>query len=190
MSGVSDIVCGKVTAIMNFGAFILLEDGTSGLVHISEISKNFVRDVNDFLSVGQQVRVVSLATDHDGKKRLSIKKADEILNLSDDPNVNELKNSLGDSADTGDKRLDHKKRAQNDSKESRSEKHARHVKDAQTARRELISQPPPMFDELKGSQSDSFEDRLSHYMKMSEERLSDVKRQSENKRGGGYVRRG
>ena len=53
MPGVSDVVCGKVTAIMNFGAFVLLEDGTSGLVHISEISKNFVKDVNDFLSVGQ-----------------------------------------------------------------------------------------------------------------------------------------
>lgn len=75
MPGVSDVMCGKVTAIMNFGAFVLLEDGTSGLVHISEISKNFVKDVNDFLWVGQQVRVVSLATDHDGKKRLSIKKA-------------------------------------------------------------------------------------------------------------------
>ena len=47
-----------------------------------------------------------------------------------------------------------------------------------------------MFDELKGGQTGSFEDRLSRYMKMSEERLSDVKRQNENKRGGGYVRRG
>ena len=75
MPGVNDVVSGKVTAIMNFGAFVLLEDGTSGLVHISEISKNFVRDINDFLTVGQHVRVVSLATDHDGKKRLSIKKA-------------------------------------------------------------------------------------------------------------------
>lgn len=91
MPGVSDVMCGKVTAIMNFGAFVLLEDGTSGLVHISEISKNFVKDVNDFLWVGQQVRVVSLATDHDGKKRLSIKKADEILTMNGDPNVNKFR---------------------------------------------------------------------------------------------------
>lgn len=54
MPGVSDVMCGKVTAIMNFGAFVLLEDGTSGLVHISEISKNFVKDVNDFLWVGRR----------------------------------------------------------------------------------------------------------------------------------------
>lgn len=189
MSGVSDVVCGKVTAIMNFGAFILLEDGTSGLVHISEISKNFVRDVNDFLSVGQQVRVVSLATDHDGKKRLSIKKADEILTQNGDGNVNEFKNSSSD-AEAGDKRHDHRKPGQNETKISKSERNARHAKEAENARRELISQPPPMFDELRGSQESSFEDRLSRYMKMSEERLSDVKRQSENKRGGGYVRRG
>ena len=79
MSGVSEVVSGSVSAIMSFGAFVSLEDGSTGLVHISEISKNFVKDVNEFLTIGQQVRVVVLATDHDCKKRLSMKKADEIL---------------------------------------------------------------------------------------------------------------
>ena len=46
MSGVSEVVGGTVSAIMNFGAFVSLEDGSTGLVHISEISKNFVKDVN------------------------------------------------------------------------------------------------------------------------------------------------
>ena len=69
MSGVNEVMSGSVSAIMSFGAFISLEDGSTGLVHISEISKNFVKDVNDFLSIGQQVRVVAMATDHDGKKQ-------------------------------------------------------------------------------------------------------------------------
>ena len=53
MSGVNEVMSGSVSAIMSFGAFISLEDGSTGLVHISEISKNFVKDVNDFLSIGQ-----------------------------------------------------------------------------------------------------------------------------------------
>lgn len=87
-------------------------------------------------------------------------------------------------------RCDRAGRTAREPKETKSEKHARHLREAQNARRELISQPPPLFDELGGGQSGSFEDRLSRYMKMSEERLSDAKKQSENKRGGGYVRRG
>jgi len=43
---------GKVTSITKFGAFVALEDGGSGLVHISEIAPSFVNDVNDFLQVG------------------------------------------------------------------------------------------------------------------------------------------
>ncbi len=178
MPGVSDVVSGKVTAIMNFGAFVLLEDGTSGLVHISEISKNFVRDINDFLSVGQQVRVISLATDHDGKKRLSIKKADEILALNGDPNVNELRSPSAAGELRQDRRQERTKRRQARTEETK------------VSKQDLLSQPPPMFDDWKNGSSENFEDRLTKYMKMSEERLSDAKRQSENKRGGGYIRRG
>ena len=58
------------------------------------------------------------------------------------------------------------------------------------SKQDLLSQPPPLFDDWKNSSSENFEDRLSKYMKLSEERLIDVKRQSENKRGGGYIRRG
>ncbi len=178
MPGVSDVVSGKVTAIMNFGAFVLLEDGTSGLVHISEISKNFVRDINDFLTVGQQVRVVSLATDHDGKKRLSIKKADEILTLNGDPNVNEFRAPSVAGDPRSDRKQERPRRRQVRGDEPKVSKH------------DLLSQPPPVFDDWKNSSSENFEDRLSKYMKLSEERLIDVKRQSENKRGGGYIRRG
>lgn len=178
MSGVSDVVSGKVTAIMNFGAFVLLEDGTSGLVHISEISKNFVRDINDFLTVGQQVRVISLATDHDGKKRLSIKKADEILTLNGDPNVNELKNPPASGE------------ARPERKPPERRKRPPRPEEPKLSKQDLLSQPPPVFDDWKNGASDNFEDQLSKYMKLSEERLSDVKRQSENKRGGGYIRRG
>lgn len=176
MSGVSEVVSGKITAIMNFGAFVSLEDGTSGLVHISEISKNFVKDVNDFLSVGQSVKVVSLATDYDGKKRLSMKQADEILMANGSTDLNEFKQAT--AAPSGEKKFE------------RNKKRFEKKQEAKVSKQNLYDVPPPEYDDLQSNKSENFEDRLSKYMKLSEERLIDAKRQTDNKRGGGYVRRG
>jgi len=41
---------GKVTGITNFGAFVELPNGSTGLVHISEVADNYVKDINDHLS--------------------------------------------------------------------------------------------------------------------------------------------
>lgn len=66
---------GKVTGITNFGAFVELPDGSTGLVHISEVADNYVKDINDHLKVGDQVEVKVLNVEKDGKIGLSIKKA-------------------------------------------------------------------------------------------------------------------
>jgi S1 RNA binding domain protein len=66
---------GKVTGITNFGAFVELPDGTTGLVHISEVADNYVKDINDHLKVGDQVEVKVINVEKDGKIGLSIKKA-------------------------------------------------------------------------------------------------------------------
>ena len=71
---VGKILEGKVTSIMKFGAFVALEGGRSGLVHISEIAPTYVNDVHDFLQEGQTVKVRVLSTEN-GKINLSIKKA-------------------------------------------------------------------------------------------------------------------
>lgn len=65
---------GKVTGIMNFGAFVSLPGGKSGLVHISEISNTFVKDVHDHLQVGQIVKVKVIDINEQGKINLSIKR--------------------------------------------------------------------------------------------------------------------
>ena len=70
---VGSIQEGKVTGIMNFGAFVALPGGKSGLVHISEIANTFVKDVHDNLQVGQQVKVKVLGINEQGKINLSIK---------------------------------------------------------------------------------------------------------------------
>ncbi len=71
---VGSILEGKVSTITKFGAFVSLEGGGSGLVHISEIANTYVNDVHDHLQEGQTVKVVVLSTDN-GKVNLSIKRA-------------------------------------------------------------------------------------------------------------------
>ncbi len=67
-------VQGKVTGITNFGAFVELPGGSTGLVHISEVADSYVKDINDHLKVGDQIEV-KVISEKDGKTSLSIKKA-------------------------------------------------------------------------------------------------------------------
>ena len=69
------IVEGKVTGITNFGAFIQLAEGKTGLVHISEVAVEYVKDIKKYLRENQTVKVKVLSVDKDGKISLSIKKA-------------------------------------------------------------------------------------------------------------------
>ena len=118
-----EIVEGGVKTITNFGAFIDLGDGATGLVHISEVSNEYVKDISEFLQQDQKVKVKVLSIDEENKKiTLSIKRATE----------------------------------------TRSENRRPQAKPVQEM---------------------SFEDRLSKFLKDSEERQSDVRRSFEAKRG-------
>lgn len=72
---VGSILTGKVTGITKFGAFVELESGKTGMVHISEVAATYVKEITDHLSVGQEVKVKVLTIGEDGKISLSIKKA-------------------------------------------------------------------------------------------------------------------
>lgn len=74
---VGEKVNGKVSGITNFGAFVDLGDKKTGLVHISEVSNNFVKDIHDVLTVGDKVTVKVLSVGEDGKISLSIRKASD-----------------------------------------------------------------------------------------------------------------
>ncbi|HBF39475.1 MAG TPA: RNA-binding protein S1 [Firmicutes bacterium] len=71
---VGQIIEGKVTGITNFGAFIELSTGQTGLVHISEVADEYVKDVNQFLKQNDLVKVKVLNLDK-GKIGLSIRQA-------------------------------------------------------------------------------------------------------------------
>lgn len=74
---VGAIMEGKVTGISNFGVFVSLPDGKNGMVHISEISSNYVKEINDYIKIGDQVKVKVINIDERGKIGLSIKRAVE-----------------------------------------------------------------------------------------------------------------
>ncbi len=72
-----EIVDGLVTGIEKYGIFIGLDEYYSGLIHISEISDGFVRDINNFVNIGETIKVRVLESDDDTfHVKLSIKNLD------------------------------------------------------------------------------------------------------------------
>ena len=68
----NSVVKGKVTGIQSFGAFVQLEgEKTQGLIHISEVSNTYVKDINDYLKVGQEVEVKVIKVD-EAKNKISL----------------------------------------------------------------------------------------------------------------------
>ena len=69
-----DIVTGIVTGIEDYGVFIELEEQFSGLIHISEISKSFVKNINDYVTIGEKIKVEILEVNEEKlHTKLSIK---------------------------------------------------------------------------------------------------------------------
>ncbi|MHB1043329.1 MAG: S1 RNA-binding domain-containing protein [Eubacteriales bacterium] len=122
---VGSVLEGVVSGITNFGAFIELPGGETGLVHISEIAGVYVKDVNDFLKTNDKVTVKVISVDPKGKIGLSIKQANPAVR----------------------------------------------------------SQPRKKFQT-------SFEDKLARFLKDSEERQQNIKRNTDAKRGGRGSRKG
>lgn len=54
---IDEIVVGEVTGIQPYGAFVKLDSGESGLIHISEISSLFVKNITDYVKIGQEIKV-------------------------------------------------------------------------------------------------------------------------------------
>ncbi|MFD1317796.1 S1 domain-containing RNA-binding protein [Loigolactobacillus zhaoyuanensis] len=161
-------VSGKVSGITNFGAFIDLGDRKTGLVHISEISDSYVKDIHDVLSVGDEVTVKVMSVGDDGKIGLSIRKA------VDKPASEEHEHSNQHAPHRSNNSNPRQSRPSHDSNSS----HAQGRAGGGNGRRH--------FQETK---KEDFDDLLSDFLKDSESRLTDLKRNTEGKRGGRGGRR-
>ena len=71
---IGSIVEGNVTGIENYGVFVSLDEYYTGLIHISEISHGFVRDINTFVKLGDTIKVKVIEVDDEScHVKLSIK---------------------------------------------------------------------------------------------------------------------
>ncbi len=129
------IIEGKVVNITNFGAFVEVE-GKTGLVHISEVSDVFVKNVRDHLKEDDVVKVKVISVDENGKMSLSIKQAGTPKKSFKPVEIDWQK------------------------------------------------------EKAKAASSVSFEDRMSKFLKDSEERFQDLKKHQDGGKGRGYSRRG
>lgn len=85
------IVTGCVTGIEKYGVFIGLDEFYSGLIHISEISNSFVKNINDYVHIGETIKVKILEIDDDNYHvKLSIKDIDYRMNQKKKNNVVEV----------------------------------------------------------------------------------------------------
>ncbi len=73
---IGQVVEGKITSITSFGAFVALPDSKSGMIHISEVSDTFVKDINEHLKVGQSVFCRVCSVDDKGRIALSLKRVE------------------------------------------------------------------------------------------------------------------
>lgn len=133
---IGNVYDGKIVNVANFGVFVEI-NGETGLVHISEVSNKYVKDIREYLKDKKEVKVKVLSIDNSGKISLSIKQAEEVGNV----------------------KLNYRK----DYKDNENNKYQKNSK-------------------MK------FEDILSKYLKDSEERMQDFKRNQDSKQRG-YGRR-
>lgn len=144
---IGEILDGKVTGITNFGAFVELPDKSTGMVHISEVSNTYIKDIHEKLSENQEVKVKVIDINEKGKIALSIKKA-----------------LPPEEAPAPKKTYDKPKKS---------------------------SQPPVWNGAQKNEPENmSFEDMLARFKTKSDERMSDLKKNTAAKRGSSTPRRG
>lgn len=74
---IGSVITGKIESLQNYGAFVRLEDGLSGLIHVSQISQKRVKSPKDVLNIGDEVSVKIIGV-KDGKISLSMKALEEI----------------------------------------------------------------------------------------------------------------
>lgn len=167
---IGKIYDGKVTGITKFGAFVELEPGTTGMVHISEVANTFVNEIKDHLQEGQAVKVKVLTIGDDGKISLSIKKTVE--------------------APPAPPRRDFKKDGGGFKKEGGFKREGGNFSRPTPIKKAPVAPPKNDVWDSKKSDNLSFEDMLSKFKQNSEEKQCDLKKIIDNKRKSGARRPG
>ena len=148
------VVEGKVKSLTKFGAFVLLPDHSTGMVHISEVAHTFVSDIHDYLAEGDTVRVMIIGREN-GKTNLSIKRTLPRPQTQGERPVRGAQDSRRPQR-TGDR---------ND----------RYASGQPSARR------PAAPSQSSAPQQKSFDDMLKQFMTESDSKMSSIRQYSEHK---------
>lgn len=77
MDKINDVIKVKITGIQTYGAFVSTNDNTEGLIHISEISYGYVKNINDYIKIGDKIYAEVIGYNDNNKQlKLSIKDID------------------------------------------------------------------------------------------------------------------
>ena len=138
---IGSVVEGKVSGITNFGVFVDI-GGATGMVHISEVAKNYVKDLKDYVHIGQEVKVKVISVSPEGKIGLSMKQAE-----------------------APEQREEHREKSQR-----------RQSAPVQRGADSFEFRP-------KQQENLSFEDMMSRFKQSSDEKMSDLKKVIDTRRG-------
>ena len=139
---IGSVVEGKVSGITNFGVFVDIVDGATGMVHISEVAKNYVKDIKEHVHMGQEVKVKVISISPEGKIGLSMKQA-----------------------------------GPPEQREERRERQPRRQSEPSQRGADSFEFRPRQQENL------SFEDMMSRFKQSSDEKMSDLKRVIDTRRG-------
>ena len=162
---VGNIFEGRVTGVKPFGAFVALPEGRVGMVHISEVSNEYVQDIAAVLHDGDTVKVQVINVAPDGKIALSIKR---LLPPAPRQPRSDRGPRPGGPREGGFRR------------------------NGQGGRGPARDAAPRVWQPKAPAKSDnlSFEDMMSRFKSQSEEKMADLDHETNNRRGGGYAPRG
>lgn len=149
---------GKVTGITKFGAFVELPGGKTGMVHISEVAPTYVNEIRDYVTENQTVKVKVLNISEEGKVSLSIKRALE---------PSQQERPRGPRSDRGGR----------DNREHRAPYRPKR------GPAPVVTSPGSYEWTPRRNESASFEDMMQKYKQSSEEKISDMRRNVDSKRG-------
>lgn len=171
---VGNVFEGRVTGVKPFGAFVALPEGRVGMVHISEVSNEYVQDINTVLHDGDTVKVQVIQVAPDGKIALSIKR------LLPRPARTDRGPRPGGPRSGAPREGGHFGGSRGGGCPSR-----------EGGRGPAREAAPRVWQPKAPARSDnlSFEDMMSRFKSQSEEKMADLDHETNNRRGGGYAPR-
>ena len=180
---IGDIVDCTVEQIMPYGAFVrIIKTGRKGMIHISELSYNFVKDINEFLHVQDNIQAKIIKIDEKGRIDLSIKQT------SEPPQTQARPQRANNNNREGSREFTHRapNQSQNNNNNHNHNNQRMNFRPPRESR-EVISEPVLTISNISSSsipeETDSFEKKMASFLKTSEAKITDLNSRNSSRSG-------